>query len=109
MNKTINFCYGGTDYTLEYTRKTVEMMERKGFSATELVDKPMTVFPQLFAGAFLAHHKFARPELIETIHDSLENKEELVNELIEMYNAPIKALIEGTGSSAGNVSWTVEG
>ena len=32
----------GIAYTLEYTRKAVEMMEREGFVVTEVDNKPMS-------------------------------------------------------------------
>ena len=54
MNKQLRFTYDGKDYCLEYTRRSVEMMEKRGFIASDITDKPMTALPALFAGAFLA-------------------------------------------------------
>ena len=36
MAKQLNFTYNGKDYTLEYTRRTVTEMEKKGFIAAEV-------------------------------------------------------------------------
>ena len=69
MSKQLKFSYKGTDYTLEYTRRTVEQMEREGFVAEEIRTKPMTMLPTLFAGAFKAHHKFVKAEVIDEIID----------------------------------------
>ena len=40
---TITDPSSGVTYTLEYTRKTVEMMERQGFIAADVEKKPMTL------------------------------------------------------------------
>lgn len=106
MSKKLTIPYEGKEYTLEFTRRTVSEMEKKGFIATEIKDKPMTRLPELFAGAFLANHRFVKPELIEKIYDGLTKKEELIGKLCEMYNEPITALISDPEDSKGNVSWT---
>ena len=54
MAKTIKFSYKGVDYTLEFTRKSIEIMEHKGFVLSDISEKPMTILPTLFRGAFLA-------------------------------------------------------
>lgn len=64
MSKQLNFKYNGTEYTLEFTRRTVEQMEREGFVAGDITDKPMIMLPTLFAGAFKAHHKFVKREVV---------------------------------------------
>lgn len=106
MAKQLQFEYGGEAYTLEFTRKTVTEMERKGFIASEITDKPMTTLPELFRGAFLAHHRFTKAELIDEIFASLTNKEDLIGKLAEMYNEPIMALVEEPEESPKNVKWT---
>ena len=65
MSKQLCFTYEGIEYCLEYTRKSVEQMERAGFKASEINDKPMTVLPTLFAGSFIANHRFTKQEVIE--------------------------------------------
>ena len=62
MAKTINFTYEGKDYTLEFTRRTIRQMEDEGFVARNIDDRPMTLLPALFAGAFKAHHRFVKQE-----------------------------------------------
>ena len=57
MAKRIRIPSGDKKYVLEYTRKTASVMERSGFSLDELTDKPNTMIPMLFRGAFLANHK----------------------------------------------------
>ena len=106
MSKQLNITFEGNEYCLEYTRKSVEAMERKGFVVSDIQEKPMTTLPALFAGAFLAHHKYVKPEVIEKIYAKTKGKEGLIGKLAEMYNEPIMALIEEPEDAEGNVEWT---
>ena len=106
MNKQLKFTYQEKEYCLEFTRKSVETMERNGFVASDITDKPMTVLPALFRGAFLANHRFVKPEVIDEIFSKMTNKTELIGKLSEMYNEPIMALVDEPEESEGNVDWT---
>lgn len=100
----------GITYTLEYNRKTVEQMEKQGFVAEEVTKKPMTYLPTLFAGAFLAHHRFVKRDVIEGIYARLTNKSDLIGKLVEMYNDPIITLLDEPeqGENEGNLNWTAD-
>ena len=104
---TINDPTTGVTYTLEYTRKTVEIMERQGFVADDVVKKPMTLLPTLFAGAFLAHHRFVKREVIDNLYARLTRKDELISHLVEMYNDPLVTLLDEPEQEdgEGNLSW----
>lgn len=106
MAKQLNFTYDGNDYTLEFTRRTVAEMEKKGFIASDITEKPMTTLPALFAGAFLAHHRFVKEDIINDIYSKLTKKEDLIGKLAEMYNEPILALVEEPEKAEGNLDWT---
>ena len=106
MSKQLRFTYQDKEYCLEFTRKSVEIMEKKGFIASDIERKPVTVLPELFAGAFLANHRYVKKETIDEIYAKLPNKSELIGKLAEMYNEPIMALIDEPDESAGNVDWT---
>ena len=106
MSKQLNFNYNGTEYTLEFTRRTVEQMERNGFVAEDLQNKPMSTLPTLFAGAFKAHHKLVKREVIDEIYSKMTNKADLIGKLAEMYSEPIMALIDEPAESAENLTWT---
>lgn len=93
MSKQINFSYGGKDYKLEYTRRTVQEMEREGFEVDNIQSKPMTALPALFAGAFKANHRFMKRDLIDEIYQAMPNKEGLIQKLAEMYNEPLQSLL----------------
>lgn len=105
MAKQITLPYEGSTYTLEYTRKSVEGMERQGFKAADLLEKPMIMLPILFAGAFRAHHPFLNVKVIDKIFNSITNKQELVSKLAEMYNEPLEAMLSEPEESSGNVTW----
>ena len=106
MAKQIVFTYEDKEYTLEFTRRTVKQMEDEGFVAQDIDRKPMTLLPALFAGAFKAHHRFVKQEVIDQIYKALPNKEELIGKLAEMYNDPIVTLMEEPDEKAvKNVIW----
>lgn len=106
MSKQLIITYNDKEYVLEYTRNTVRAMEDRGFVASDIETKPVTVLPALFAGAFLANHRFAKQEVIDEIYSKLTNKQELIGKLAEMYNEPIKALVDEPEESEGNLTWT---
>ena len=105
MAKTIKIDFEGTEYTLEFTRKSIEIMERQGFVVGDIADKPMSTLPTLFAGAFLAHHRFVKKEVIDTIFTRLTNKQEFIQKLAEMYSEPLESLMDEPEGSEGNLTW----
>lgn len=106
MSKQLRFTYQDKEYVLEYTRKTVEMMEKRGFIADDVNIRPMTTLPALFAGAFLANHRYVKQEVIDAIYAKMPNRGELIGKLADMYNEPIMALMEEPEESEGNLTWT---
>lgn len=104
---TINDPVSGVTYTLEFTRKTIELMEKNGFIVADMERKPMTLLPALFAGAFLAHHRMVKRDVIDTIYAKLNHKDELIGALVEMYNEPLMALLDEPEqeNDEGNLSW----
>lgn len=106
MAKQLKFTFEGKEYVLEFTRRTVTEMEKKGFVAAEVEQKPMSTLPALFEGAFLAHHRFVKKDVIDNIFAHMTNKGDLIGKLAEMYNEPIMALVEEPEENEGNVSWT---
>ena len=106
MSKQLRFTYQDKDFCLEYTRKSVETMEKNGFVASDIETKPVTVLPALFAGAFLANHRFVKQDVIDEIYSKMTNKQELIGKLAEMYNEPIMALVDEPEESEGHLDWT---
>lgn len=107
MAKELNFTYEGKDYTLGFSKNTIRQMESNGFVVNKIEDIPVTVIPDLFAGAFLLHHKFVKQDVIEAIYKHMPNKPGLLKALGEMYSEPIEALMAEPENPKENVSWTV--
>lgn len=101
----ITFSYNEKEYCLEYTKRSVKAMEDKGFVPAKILEAPMTYLPELFAGAFLANHRFVDKKIIDELYEKMCGKKELVNALIEMYNEPISALTEDADEGNG-IAWT---
>ena len=106
MAKQLNFEYKGKEYTLEYTRASVQQMEREGFVANDIVAKPMLTLPKLFAGAFKAHHRFdAKQKDIDDIFELFGNKQALIEKLAEMYAEPMEALLDNDNDEGNVIAW----
>lgn len=105
MAKTIDFKFEGAGYTLEFTRGSVATLEKQGFVIGDIEDKPVTTLPALFAGAFLAHHRFIKKEVVDRIFAQMTNKEDLILKLAEMYNEPIVTMVDEPEENEGNVQW----
>ena len=105
MAKTITLEYEGSKYTLEFTRKTVEIMEKNGFNVRDIRTSPVTTLPTLFAGAFLANHRWLKDETIEKLFKLIPNKDDFLEKLAEMYNEPIASLMQEPDDTAKNVDW----
>ena len=105
MAKQIRFEYEGTRYTLEFNRNAIRKMERGGFVAENIQNQPMTVLPELFAGAFIMHHPYMKRDRIDKIFDKMTNRMKLIERLAEMYNEPILAMMDEPEEDAGNVTW----
>ena len=106
MSKQLCFTYQDKEYCLEYTRKSVEQMEKRGFVASDITTKPMSTLPALFAGAFISKHRYIDQKLVDEIFSKMKNKDNLIEKLAEMYNEPIMALVDEPEEAEGNVEWT---
>lgn len=105
MAKQIRFEYEGTRYTLEFNRNVIRNMERRGFVVDDIQTKPMTVLPELFAGAFIMHHPYLKRDRIDQIYDKMTNRTKLIERLGEMYQEPLLAMLDEPEEHEGNVSW----
>ena len=105
MAKTLTIKYEGAEYVLEFTRKTVSQMEDMGFKIRDLRDKPVTVLPTLFKGAFLAHCSYLKDDVLDSIYETIGNKKDFMEKLIEMYQDPIDTLFDEPQPSEKNADW----
>jgi hypothetical protein len=109
MSKKISFTYENKDYTLEYTLRTIKTMEDRGFRLDAIDEKPATVIPMLFHGAFLRHHRGIDQRTTEKIYAGMTHKNDLVKELIGMYQEALEALLDDDEDEGdeGNANWTL--
>lgn len=105
MSKTITIPYNGTEYTLEFNRESVKLLERAGFDISLIRPQPMTMLPMLFEGAFHMHHRRTEKDVIRKMFDKIKGKDELMNALLDLYNEPVKALFDEPEDDEGNVTW----
>lgn len=105
MNKKIEFNYNGKDYVLEYNRKSIEYIERQGFSISQLAEKPMLMLPMAFSGLFFKNHKNTRQSEIDEIYDNFKDKDKLINTIAEMLNEAYSSLQDD--NQEGNIEWKV--
>jgi len=95
----------GKVYTLEFNRKAIETMERQGFVPSEITDKPATMLPMLFRGAFIMHHPTVKRDVVDALYDAIPDKTTLIEKLVDMYSEPILSLIGDSEADEGNVEW----
>lgn len=105
MTEKIKFKYGGKEYVLEFTRQSVEEMERRGFVVEEVLTKPLTVLPNLFAGAFIANHRFTKRKVINEIFNQIDDKGGLLDALAEMYSLVIDEFTDELEKKNKNLTW----
>ena len=105
MAKNITFTYKDKDYTLEYNRNTVIRTEKAGFDTNTAAAMPLYSVTMLFKNAFLMHHPEVNDNLKMEIYDEFTDKEELLNALLELYEAP--AVVMLTDSASKNaIKWS---
>lgn len=107
MSKKIEFNYKGTDYVLEYNRKSVEFMERQGFVVSELAEKPMLMLPMAFEGLFFKNHKNIKKSEIDEIFDKFKDKNALISTIAEMLNETYNTLQSEPEGAEGNIDWKI--
>lgn len=105
MKNKITFNHDGKDYVLEFTKNSVKEMERRGFIASEVIEKPLTVLPTMFAGAFIANHRFTKRKVIDEIFARIDDKAELINTLAEMYSLVIDEFVDELEKTNNGLSW----
>lgn len=94
----------GKEYSLEFTRRTVEQMQSNGFVLD--LDKPNLVIRDLFYGALQAHHKRIDREQARQIWLAQSNKEQLLTVLVKAYQKPLEDLmVEPEDADPENPTW----
>ena len=105
MATKINFTFKDVDYCLEFTRKAVRQLEARGVTPDAVLNSPMNMLPELFAGAFMAHHRFVDRKIVDEIYENMVDKKALIGTLAKMYNEPVEELF--ADAKEGNaIAWT---
>lgn len=106
MSKKIEFEHDSKKYTLEFTRRTIREMENEGFRIDELSNRPMTLLPELFIGAFKCHHPYLKRKDVLAMFEEMSDRRSLLEALTDMYQEPIQAIFDEQNDPK-NVKWTV--
>lgn len=99
--------YKGKNYELGFTRNTVVALERSGFSVNEIGNKPMTMLPMLWQGAFAAYNKGVKRALMDEIYEHIPDKQGLIGALTELYAETINTLTDEPDEEKGNATWEI--
>ena len=83
-------------------------MERKGFKVAEVMDKPISLLPEMFAGAFIANHRFTSRKLIDEMFSKFDDKAELLSALAEMYSLVIDDFVAELERAKNGLAWERE-
>lgn len=106
MNTKIELTYKDVNYTLEYSRASVKILEANGFKVDEFLEKPMTNIDLVFQGAFIKNHSKTPVAVINEILEGCPNKNELIVTLKKMIDETYESLLaEPVEGAAGNVTW----
>ena len=98
--KTIQFDYNDKHYTLEFNRQTAAELENMGFELAEVQRKPNIMIPMLFRAAFAVHHRNIANSEVNELYEALDDKQELVTALVDLYAYPTNTLFD-----SGKVNW----
>ena len=104
----VTFEYEDTKYTLEFNRNAVTLMEKGGFRLDQIGERPATLIPMLFEGAFLMHHRRVKEEKVHEIYKHVEDKEGLIVKLANMYQETVSSVLEEDDKDTKKISWEVQ-
>lgn len=97
----------GKEYSLSFNLRTIKQMSDNGFNINTAADNYIVAIPQLFAGAFLRFHRTVPHNKIDEIWSHLENKDEIVRALVELYQEPVEEWFGEPDEEAKKAKWEV--
>lgn len=108
MSTKIEFSYNNKDYTLEYNRDAIRLMEKQGFNAEKFTEQPMTMIELAFEGAFIKNHAKTTRAEVEEIYALFKNKRGLINQLVVMIQETYSTLFDDNEEDESkNIEWKV--
>lgn len=102
MNTKIEFDKDNEHYVLEYSRESIALMEKQGFSVSELTTKPMIMLPLAFEGLFYKNHRKVTKKFVDEIYEQFKNKDKLMETIGIMLEESYSSLTD-EGNSKGNI------
>lgn len=106
MNTKIEFDKDNEHYVLEYSRESIALMEKQGFSVSELTTKPMIMLPLAFEGLFYKNHRRVTKKFVDEIYEQFKNKDKLMETIGVMLEESYSSLTD-EGNSKGNIEWKI--
>lgn len=109
VNPIILTMEDGTEYTLEFSRKSIEFAEKRGFKMDELSEYMMTRVPELFYYSFGMHHpNITKKQTDDILFEKLGGlSEEVLTRLGELYAQGYESLINSDTSKNSTVTITM--
>ena len=108
-SKQITINYNNAQYTLEYNRAVVILMERQGFNLSEFDSKSALNTSLLVKFAFFLHHRKLSEDEIFEIYESIRGRDEFISKLLDMCSDTYVSLLddpeEESGEIEGNATW----
>lgn len=109
IKRTIEFEWEGTTYTMEFNRKSAEVLERKfDINVAEMITMGtvrLTDLPVLFSVAFMMHHPNMKQSTVDTLYTYMTDKQSLMAALIEMLATAVMDVFEEPEEGKA-ISWT---
>lgn len=108
MSTKIEFKYKEKNYTLEYNRDSIRIMEKQGFNAEKFTEQPMTMVELAFEGSFIMNHPKTTRAEVQEIYSLFKNKRALMNQLLVMIQETYSTLFEDNEEDdSKNIEWKV--
>jgi hypothetical protein len=101
----ITLTHENKEYILEYSRQSVKTMESQGFNIDQIDQKPATMIPLLFEGAFIKNCRGVKRKEMDEIYEGIKDKGAFVQALGQMCAETLSTLLED--NPEGNVSWAM--
>ena len=101
----ITLTHDNQEYVLEYSRQSVKTMESQGFNIDQVGEKPATMIPLLYEGAFIKNCRGIKRKVMDEIYDGIKEKAPFIQALAELYAETLSTLMED--NPEGNVTWAV--
>lgn len=97
-----SFDWNGTEYTLEFDRKTVVLAEDAlGLTLNDIREPKLSTMEKLFHAALLKHHPKIKPNVVEELYELQDDKQGLFADLLEMYVETVNSLLNETPKGKG--------